>query len=99
MAEGERVPVTIVTGFLGSGKTTLVNHLLGHGRLGRVAALVNDIGAVDIDAAPVSEIADEVVQLTNGCICCTINGDLKAAVEKVLALSPPIDRIVVETTG
>lgn len=95
----ERVPATIVTGFLGGGKTTLINHLLSHGGLGRVAALVNDFGAIDIDAALVSEVADEVIQLSNGCICCTINGDLYAAVERVLALTPPVDRIVIETTG
>lgn len=95
----ERTPVTIVTGFLGSGKTTLINHLLSQGGLGRVAALVNDFGAIDIDAALVSEVADEVVQLSNGCICCTINGDLYAAVERMLALAPPVDRIVIETTG
>ena len=95
----ERTPVTIVTGFLGSGKTTLINHLLSQGGLGRVAALVNDFGAIDIDAALVSEVADEVVQLSNGCICCTINGDLYAAVERMLALAPPVHRIVIETTG
>jgi len=94
-----RTPVTIVTGFLGSGKTTLLNHLLTAGGLGRIAALVNDFGTVDIDAALVAEVADEVVQLTNGCICCSINGDLLAAVERVLALDLPVDRIVVETTG
>jgi G3E family GTPase len=95
----ERVPATIVTGFLGSGKTTLINHLLSHGGLGRVAALVNDFGAINIDAALVAEVADEVIQLSNGCICCTINGDLYAAVERVLALTPAVDRIVIETTG
>jgi G3E family GTPase len=95
----DRIPATIVTGFLGSGKTTLINHLLSLGGLGRVAALVNDFGAIDIDAALVSEVADEVVQLSNGCICCTINGDLYAAVERVLVLDPPVDRIVIETTG
>jgi G3E family GTPase len=94
-----RTPVTIVTGFLGSGKTTLLNHLLTSGELGRVAALVNDFGAIDIDAALVASVADEVVQLTNGCICCSINGDLYNGVERVLALNPAVDRIVVETTG
>jgi len=95
----DRTPATIVTGFLGSGKTTLVNHLLTAGGLGRVAALVNDFGAIDIDAALVAEVADEVVQLSNGCICCSINGDLYAALGRVLALSPRVDRVVIETTG
>jgi G3E family GTPase len=94
-----RTPVVVITGFLGSGKTTLINHVLTDASLGRVAALVNDFGAVNIDAALVSSVADEVVQLTNGCICCSINGDLYAAAERTLALDPPIDRIVVETTG
>jgi G3E family GTPase len=94
-----RKPVTIVTGFLGSGKTTLLNHLLSAGGLGRVAALVNDFGVINIDAALVASVADEVVQLVNGCVCCTINGDMLAAAERVLALRPPIDRILIETTG
>jgi G3E family GTPase len=94
-----RTPVVVVTGFLGSGKTTLINHVLTDGSLGRVAALVNDFGEINIDAALVSSVADEVVQLTNGCICCSINGDLYAAAERTLALDPPVDRIVVETTG
>lgn len=94
-----RTPVTIVTGFLGSGKTTLLNHVLSAGGLGRVAALINDFGAINIDAALVASVTDDVVQLSNGCVCCTINGDLLAATERVLALEPAVDRIVVETTG
>jgi G3E family GTPase len=94
-----RTPVTIVTGFLGSGKTTLLNYVLGEAGLGRVAALVNDFGAINIDAELIATVADDVVQLTNGCVCCTINGDLLAAAEGVLKLDPPVDRIVVETTG
>jgi G3E family GTPase len=94
-----RIPVTVLTGFLGAGKTTVVNHLLSVGELGRVAALVNDFGAINIDAALVSTVADEVVQLTNGCVCCSINGDLYGAVQRILALADPVDRIVVETTG
>jgi G3E family GTPase len=94
-----RTPVVIITGFLGSGKTTLLNHLLSSTRFGRVAALVNDFGAINIDAALVAPVADEVVQLTNGCVCCTINGNLLAAAERILELDPPVDLIVVETTG
>jgi G3E family GTPase len=73
--------------------------VLTGGGLGRVAALVNDFGAIDIDAALVAAVADEVVQLTNGCICCTINGDLLKAVERVLSMRPAVEHIVVETTG
>jgi G3E family GTPase len=94
-----RTPVVVVTGFLGSGKTTLVNHMLAGGKLGRVAALVNDFGAINIDAELIASVADEVIQLTNGCVCCTINGDLYGAVARTLALDPPVDAIVVETTG
>ena len=94
-----RTPVTVVTGFLGSGKTTLLNHVLSVGGLGRVAALVNDFGAINIDAALIASVAYDVVQLSNGCICCTINGDLFAAAERVLSLETPVSRIVVETTG
>jgi G3E family GTPase len=98
-AADPRTPVVIVTGFLGSGKTTLLNSLLSSKGLGRVAALVNDFGAINIDAALITEVADEVVQLTNGCVCCTINGDLLVAAERVLALEPPVEQIVVETSG
>lgn len=99
MTANTRTPVTVITGFLGAGKTTLLNHLLSAGELGRVAALVNDFGAINIDAALVSTVADEVVELTNGCVCCSINGDLYGAVQRILALADPVDRIVVETTG
>ena len=99
MTGDTRTPVTVITGFLGAGKTTLVNHLLAARELGRVAALVNDFGAINIDAALVSTVADEIVQLTNGCVCCSINGDLYGSVEQILALDDPVDRIVVETTG
>jgi G3E family GTPase len=64
-----------------------------------VAALVNDFAQVDIDAAIIATVADDVVQLSNGCVCCTINGDLLAATQRVLELTPAVDRIFVETTG
>lgn len=99
MALDSRTPVTIVMGFLGSGKTSLLNHVLSQQGAGRVAALVNDFGTINIDAATIAGVGEDVVQLANGCVCCTINGDLCGAARRVLARSPSVDRIVVETTG
>ncbi len=98
----ERIPVTIVTGFLGSGKTTLLRRFLDAGAGVRTAALINDFGALGLDHELVASVGDSlvpVVELANGCICCTINEDLERAVETVLALDPPVEHILVETTG
>ena len=94
-----RVPVTIVTGFLGSGKTSLLNHLLtqDHGR--RLAVLVNDFGAVNIDADLVRGKSGDVVSLENGCICCNLSDGLVMSTVKVLRTQPPPEHIVIETSG
>jgi G3E family GTPase len=94
------LPVTIITGFLGSGKTTLLNHILNNQQGLKTAVLVNEFGEIGIDnELIVSTDGDDLVELSNGCICCTINNDLVEAVYKILERQEAIDYLVVETTG
>ncbi|MBW4521694.1 MAG: GTP-binding protein [Scytolyngbya sp. HA4215-MV1] len=94
------LPVTIITGFLGSGKTTLLNHILTNQQGLKTAVLVNEFGEIGIDNELIITTDDDnMVELSNGCICCTINNDLVEAVYKVLERSDKIDYLVVETTG
>lgn len=93
------LPVTIITGFLGSGKTTLLNYILSNQQGIKTAVLVNEFGEIGIDNELIISSDESMVELNNGCICCTINEDLIQAVYKVLERPEKIDYLVVETTG
>ncbi|WP_323776541.1 CobW family GTP-binding protein [Leisingera sp.] len=93
------VPVLLVTGFLGAGKTTFINSLLlgDHGL--RITAIVNDFGSINIDAALLDEAAEGVIGLKNGCICCSLQGDLIRVLKLVLSRTPRPELIVIEASG
>lgn len=93
------VPILLVAGFLGAGKTTVVNHLLANAEGKRIAAVVNDFGAINIDAELIAGASDGVVSLSNGCICCTLEGDLIRTLATLLRRDPRPEFIVIETSG
>lgn len=95
----DRVPVTVITGFLGSGKTTLVNRILteNHGR--RIAVIENEFGEVGIDDALVLDAEEEIFEMNNGCICCTVRGDLIRILGALMRRRDRFDQILIETTG
>ncbi|MBU7585434.1 MAG: GTP-binding protein [Nostoc sp. TH1S01] len=93
------MPVTIITGFLGSGKTTLLNQILKNKHDLKVAVLVNEFGDINIDSQLLVSLDQDMVELSNGCICCTINDGLVDAVYRVLEREDRIDYLVIETTG
>ncbi|HEY9767756.1 MAG TPA: GTP-binding protein [Coleofasciculaceae cyanobacterium] len=95
----QELPVTIITGFLGSGKTTLLNQILQNNHNSKVAVLVNEFGDINIDSQLLVSYDDDMVELSNGCICCTINEGLVKAVQRILAKEEKVDRLIIETTG
>ena len=105
MSDLARVPCTVVTGFLGAGKTTLIRHMLQNPRGKRLAVIVNEFGYVGMDAEILrgcgAEACDEagIVELANGCLCCTVADDFVPALDALLALSPAPDHILIETSG
>jgi G3E family GTPase len=93
------VPILLVTGFLGAGKTTVVNHVLANADGRRIAAVVNDFGAINIDAELIVGASDGVISLANGCICCSLEGDLLRTLAIILRRVPRPEAIVIETSG
>ena len=99
-----RIWVTVITGFLGSGKTTLLNTLLKHPDMSRAAVIVNEFGEIGIDYDLVESSSDSVVQLANGCLCCSVKGELidtfrDLHIQRQAGTIPDFDRVVIETTG
>jgi G3E family GTPase len=100
----DRLPVTVVTGFLGSGKTTLIGKLLGHPAMGETAVIVNELGEVAIDHHLLRRVDERTVLLANGCVCCSLRGDLADELRDLFSRRtrgeiPAFRRVVVETTG
>ena len=102
----ERIPITLLTGFLGAGKTTLVNSLLAAPDAGRIAVIVNEFGEIGIDGDLIARASEDMLELTNGCICCAAQGDLMDGLNRLflrkVGLAEPridFDKIVIETTG
>src|SRR5271166_3705639 len=100
-----KLPVTIVTGFLGSGKTTLIRHVLEHAQGRRLALIINEFGDVGVDGSILKSCGidtcpeENIVELANGCLCCTVADDFIPAMEALLARSPQPDHIIIETSG
>src|ERR1700761_6853199 len=94
-----KLPATIITGFLGAGKTTLLNRILSERHDQKIAVIINEFGELGIDGQLVISTEESIVELSNGCICCTVRDDLIGAVSRIVASERPVDRIVIETTG
>lgn len=94
-----RTPVTVIGGYLGAGKTTLVNHLLRDARGLRLAVLVNDFGALPIDADLITSRDENVISIAGGCVCCSFGSDLMAALLELPARTPPPEHVLIEASG
>jgi G3E family GTPase len=98
-ASPKRVPVTVLTGFLGSGKTTLLNRILSEHHGKRIAVIENEFGEVAVDHELVIGAQEELFETANGCICCTVRGDLIRIIQGLMRRKGKFDAIIVETTG
>ena len=93
------IPVIVITGYLGSGKTTLLNRILTHKHGNKIAVIVNEFGDVGIDSQLVVGADEEILEMNNGCICCTVRGDLIRIFGNLIARREKFDYLVIETTG
>lgn len=104
MTSPDRTPVSIITGFLGSGKTTLLNRLLQHSGMANAAVIINEFGEIGLDHLLIATPSENTVLLSNGCLCCTVRGDLVDTLSDLYlkrrdGAIPAFDKVVVETTG
>jgi len=95
----KHIPVTVLTGFLGSGKTTLLNRILTENHGQRIAVIENEFGEIGVDQDLVINADEEIFEMNNGCICCTVRGDLIRILANLMKRRDKFDRILVETTG
>src|SRR6202023_609105 len=95
----EKIPVTVLTGYLGAGKTTLLNRILSEPHGQKYAVIVNEFGEIGIDNELVVGADEEVFEMTNGCVCCTVRGDLVRIIDGLMRRKGKFDAIIVETTG
>ena len=99
MALIQKIPVTVLTGYLGAGKTTLLNRILSEEHGKRIAVIVNEFGDVGIDHQLIIDADEEIFEMNNGCICCTVRGDLIRIIGDLISREERFDHLVIETTG
>src|SRR3989338_4717191 len=95
----KKLPVTIITGYLGSGKTTLVNHILTKNKGIKFAVIVNEFGEIGIDNELIVKTKEDIIELSNGCICCQVRGDLINMILNILKKHKNMQHLIIETSG
>ncbi|MEP3266294.1 MAG: GTP-binding protein [Hyphomicrobiales bacterium] len=99
ISQEHKIPVTVITGFLGAGKTTLLNRILSEDHGKKYAVIINEFGAIGIDNDLVASTDEEIFEMNNGCVCCSVRGDLIRIVNDLLKRADKLDGILIETTG